>query len=134
MREDRFLKIYGFLHLWIFTAGILLLLLYAGGAFNLRTGVKLLLLAVPSLLLREISVRGKKIWSYLGASALCLAVFWLLGEILGKGLPSSGSPLFCTSVFLAETYRQQRGFFSAFLCLPSGLCPGIYLFSGLWSG
>ena len=80
MREDRFLKIYGFLHLWIFNAGILLLLLYAGGAFNLRTGVKLLLLAVPSLLLREISVRGKKIWSYLGASALCLAVFWLLGE------------------------------------------------------
>lgn len=79
MREDRFLKIYGFLHLWIFAAGILLLLLYAGGAFNLRTGVKLLLLAVPSLLLREISVRGKKIWSYLGASALCLAVFWLLG-------------------------------------------------------
>ena len=80
MREDRFLRIYGFLHLWIFTAGILLLLLYAGGAFNLRTGVKLLLLAVPALVLREISVRGKKIWSYLGVSALCLAVFWFLGE------------------------------------------------------
>ena len=80
MREDRFLRIYGFLHLWIFTAGILLLLLHAGGAFNLRTGVKLLLLAVPALALREISVRGKKIWSYLGVSALCLAVFWFLGE------------------------------------------------------
>ena len=57
MREDRFLKIYSFLHLWIFIAGILLLLLYVGDAFSPEAGAKLILLAVPALLLREISVR-----------------------------------------------------------------------------
>ncbi len=80
MREDRFLKIYGFLHLWIFAAGVLFLLLYVGGAFSLEIGIKLILLAVPALLLHEISVRGRKIWSYLGAAVSCFGVFWFLGE------------------------------------------------------
>lgn len=103
MREDRFLKIYGFLHLWIFAAGILLLLLCVGGTFRLGTGIKLILLAVPSLLLREISVRGKKIWSYLGVSALCLLVFWFLGE-----RPWERSCLLLGVIFFVILFFGQR--------------------------
>ena len=120
MREDRFLRIYGFLHLWIFTAGILLLLLYAGGAFNLRTGVKLLLLAVPALALREISVRGKKIWSYLGVSALCLAVFWFLGERSWERACLLLGVLFFVFLFFWQRLTDNReAFFQpSYACLP----------------
>ena len=120
MREDRFLRIYGFLHLWIFTAGILLLLLYAGGAFNLRTGVKLLLLAVPALVLREISVRGKKIWSYLGVSALCLAVFWFLGERSWERACLLLGVLFFVFLFFWQRLTDNReAFFQpSYACLP----------------
>ena len=62
MREDKILKVYGYLHLWIFTAGILLLFLEAGGALTCRSGTRLLLLAVPAVIFREVSLRGKKIW------------------------------------------------------------------------
>ena len=82
MREDKILKVYGYLHLWIFTAGILLLFLEAGGALTCRSGAKLLWLAVPAVIFREVSARGKKIWSYLGVSLLVLGQFWFL---VGKG-------------------------------------------------
>lgn len=120
MREDRFLRIYGFLHLWIFTAGILLLLLHAGGAFNLRTGVKLLLLAVPALALREISVRGKKIWSFLGVSALCLAVFWFLGERSWERACLLLGVLFFVFLFFWQRLTDNReAFFQpSYACLP----------------
>ena len=35
MKEDRILKIYGCLHLWLFTAGILLILLDVGGLLDI---------------------------------------------------------------------------------------------------
>ena len=70
MKEDRVLKIYGFLHLWLFTVGILLVLLDVGGLLDRESAGKLLFLFLPLLVFREVSVRGKKIWSYLGVAVL----------------------------------------------------------------
>ena len=84
MKEDRILKIYGCLHLWLFTAGILLILLDVGGLLDIQSAGKLLFLFFPLLVLREVSVRGKKIWGYLGAAVLSGSIFWLLGRNLGE--------------------------------------------------
>lgn len=119
MREDRFLKIYSFLHLWIFIAGILLLLLYVGEAFSPEAGAKLILLAVPALLLREISVRGKKIWSYLGASLLVLAVFWFLGTGSWERTCLLFGVIFFVILFFAQriTGNREAFFRPSYACL-----------------
>lgn len=80
MKEDKILKIYGFLHLWLFMAGILLLLLCLGDALYAGIPVKIFCLLISALVIREVSLRGKKIWSYLAVSLFMLAGFWLLGK------------------------------------------------------
>ena len=119
MREDRILKIYGFLHLWLLAAGILFLPLYAGEGFPPETGAKLLFLAAPELVLREISVRGKKIWSYLGASLLVFALFWFLGEgILEKACFLSGAVFFMILFFWQRLTGNREAFFRpSYVCL-----------------
>ena len=79
MREDRILRLYGFLHLWLFETGILLLMLDMGGVLNPVSGAKLFCLPIAAVILRETGRRGKKLWSYLGVSLLLLGAFWLLG-------------------------------------------------------
>lgn len=75
MKEDKILKIYGFLHLWLFMTGILLLLLYLGDGLYAGTPVKIFCMLISAPVFREVSMRGKKIWSYLAVSFLILAGF-----------------------------------------------------------
>lgn len=119
MKDDRFLKIYGFLHLWIFAAGILLLLLNAGGVLDLGSVVKFLFLAASAVFLREISVKGKKIWSYLGALLLVFAVFWFLGqEIWERVCFLLGVFLFAFLFFWQRIIGDKRAFFRpSYACL-----------------
>lgn len=119
MREDKILKVYGYLHLWIFTAGILLLFLEAGGALTCRSGTRLLLLAVPAVIFREVSLRGKKIWSYLAASLLVLGLLWFLG---GKGWERVclllGAVFFLILFFVQRISGNREAFFRpSYACL-----------------
>lgn len=108
MKEDRVLKIYGCLHLWLFTAGILLVLLGVGGLLDEQSAGKLFLLFLPLLAFREVSVRGKKIWSYLGVAVLSGSVFWLLGRNQGESICFLLGICFFILLFFYERVRGKR--------------------------
>lgn len=108
MKEDRILKIYGCLHLWLFTAGILLILLDVGGLLDIQSAGKLLFLFFPLLVLREVSVRGKKIWGYLGAAVLSGSIFWLLGRNLGESTCFLLGVCFFILLFFYERVSGKR--------------------------
>ena len=108
MKEDRVLKIYGCLHLWLFTAGLLLILLDVGGLLDIQSAGKLLFLFLPLLVLREVSVRGKRIWSYLGAAVLSGSIFWLLGRNQGESTCFLLGVCFFILLFFYERVSGKR--------------------------
>ena len=112
MKEDRVLKIYGFLLLWLFTVGILLVLLDVGGLLDRESAGKLLFLFLPLLVFREVSVRGKKIWSYLGVAVLFGCAFWFLGRNRGESMCLLLGICFFIFLFFYERVSGNReGFF-----------------------
>lgn len=110
MKEDRVLKIYGCLHLWLFTAGLLLILLDVGGLLDIQSAGKLLFLFLPLLVLREVSVRGKRIWSYLGAAVLSGSIFWLLEETKEKVHVFFWESVFLSFCFFMKESAENRKF------------------------
>ena len=125
MKEDRVLKIYGFLHLWLFTVGILLVLLDVGGLLDRESAGKLLFLFLPLLVFREVSVRGKKIWSYLGVAVLFGCAFWFLGRNRGESMCLLLESAFLSFYFFMKESAESGRLFSAFLWLYRSFCPGI---------
>lgn len=119
MKEDKILKIYGFLHLWLFMTGILLLLLYLGDGLYAGTPVKIFCMLISAPVFREVSMRGKKIWSYLAVSFLILAGFWLLGKAgWERGCLLLGVLFFLTLFFVQRIKGNRKAFFKpSYPCL-----------------